>query len=83
MALWAAAVLDRLTGKAVAQDVEKGTAVVLELDIDPVQPDGERLETRVLTPVGGWVQLKEDPQPQVRVAFGFVMWNPASFSPSL
>jgi hypothetical protein len=37
----------------------------------------------VLTPVGGWVQLKEDPQPQVRVAFGFVMWNPASFSPSL
>ena len=28
-------------------------------------------------------QLKEDPQPQVRVALGFEMWKPASFSPSL
>ena len=39
--------------------------------------------SRVLTPVGGGVQLKEDPQPQVRVALGLVMWNPASLSPSL
>jgi hypothetical protein len=28
-------------------------------------------------------QLKEDPHPQVRVAFGFEMWNPASWSPSV
>ena len=28
-------------------------------------------------------QLKEEPQPQVRVAFGFVTWNPAPCSPSL
>ena len=28
-------------------------------------------------------QLKEEPQPQVRVALGFVMWNPAPCSPSL
>ncbi len=28
-------------------------------------------------------QLNDDPQPQVRVAFGFEMWNPASFRPSL
>ena len=28
-------------------------------------------------------QLNELPQPQVWVAFGFVMWNPASCSPSV
>ena len=28
-------------------------------------------------------QLKEEPQPQVRVALGLVMWNPAPCSPSL
>ena len=28
-------------------------------------------------------QLKEEPQPQVRVALGFTMWNPAPCSPSL
>lgn len=28
-------------------------------------------------------QLKDEPHPQVRVAFGFEMWNPASLSPSL
>ena len=31
----------------------------------------------------GGAQLKEEPQPQVRVALGFVMWNPAPCSPSL
>ena len=32
---------------------------------------------------GGLAQLKEDPQPQVRVALGFEMWNPAPCNPSL
>ena len=32
---------------------------------------------------GGLDQLKEDPQPQVREAFGFEMWNPASWRPSV
>jgi hypothetical protein len=32
---------------------------------------------------GGVDQLKEEPQPQVRVALGFTMWNPAPCSPSL
>jgi hypothetical protein len=37
----------------------------------------------MLATVGEGVQLKEDPQPQVRVALGLVMWNPASLRPSL
>jgi hypothetical protein len=32
---------------------------------------------------GAFDQLKEEPQPQVRVALGFTMWNPAPCSPSL
>ena len=35
------------------------------------------------TEPGADCQLKEDPQPHVRVALGFEMWKPASFSPSL
>ena len=31
----------------------------------------------------GGCQLKEDPQPHVRVALGFEMWKPASLRPSL
>jgi len=30
-----------------------------------------------------FAQLKEEPQPQVRVALGFTMWNPAPCNPSL
>ena len=47
----------------------------------PVDGEGDL----VLAPDGarGDCQLKEDPQPQVREAFGFEMWKPASFRPSL
>jgi hypothetical protein len=55
----------------------------VELDVDPVQPDAQCILGQARRALGDLVQLKEDPQPQVRVAFGFVMWNPASFSPSL
>ena len=55
---------------------------------------GSPLRTKATPDVsGGWYsegegpeagdQLKEEPQPQVRVALGFVMLNPAPWSPSL
>jgi hypothetical protein len=52
-----------------AQGVEQGRVVVRRLGGSPVEAERD--------------QLNEEPQPQVRVAFGFVMWNPAPCSPSL
>ena len=50
-----------------------GPAVELEVQTGRHRGAGRR----------GCAQLKEEPQPQVRVAFGFVMWNPASWRPSV
>ena len=60
----------------VAQRVEEGAARG-DVDVDAVEPerDGGRVRGRL-------GQLNELPQPQVCVAFGFVMWNPAPCSPS-
>jgi hypothetical protein len=49
------------------------------MDLDGVSVEGEGDGCRR----GGVAQLNEEPQPQVRVAFGFTMWNPAPCSPSL
>jgi hypothetical protein len=61
-----------------AERVEKGDPVlVVDLDGDPVEKKGNGRSR------GGVAQLKDEPQPQVRVALGFTMWNPAPCSPSL
>ncbi len=74
LALGAAAVLHRAEPEPLAQQVEQGRAVVGRLDVRAV--DAERIG-------GSADQLKEEPQPQVRVALGLVTWKPASWSPSL
>ena len=51
--------------------------IVIDLDGDPIENKGDGCRR------GGFAQLNEEPQPQVRVAFGFTMWNPASCNPSL
>ena len=49
------------------------------------QPDRHRLGSRpsLTELLNALAQLKLEPQPQVRVAFGFVIVNPAWLSPSL
>ena len=82
LALRAAAVLGGPEAEPVAQHLEKRGAVVVHRDDAAV----DREPDLVGAPFGArgfGCQLKEDPQPQVRVAFGFEMWNPASFSPSV
>ena len=81
--LGAAAVLDRDAAEVVAQHVEERAVLVGELDLGSVQAEPEDRGRLGVSPAGGGVQLKEDPQPQVREALGFEMWNPASVSPSL
>lgn len=72
-----------------AKQVEEGAAVVRRLDGTAVDgqvedPGRARAGGSARRPVGcsGGAQLKEEPQPQVRVAFGFETWNPAPCSPS-
>jgi len=60
-----------------AQDVEQGRAIVGDLDVGAVDAEPDQWIS------GSADQLKEEPQPQVREAFGFVTWNPAPCSPSL
>ena len=69
LALRTTAVLGRPAAEMLAQGVEQGRVVVRRLDGSPVEAERD--------------QLNEEPQPQVRVALGFVMWNPAPCSPSL
>ena len=80
LALGAAAVLDRTAPQLLAERVEERGPVHRHQTDDGGRPlrregDGGRR--------GGVAQLKEEPQPQVRVALGFTMWNPAPCSPSL
>ncbi len=66
-----------MEGQALAQYLEEGRAVVGNLDFDAVDAESDQ-----------WIgtsedQLKEEPQPHVREALGFVTWNPAPCRPSL
>ena len=70
LALRAAAVLGRARAEPVAQDLEQRRAVVGDLDRAAVEAERSGQE-------------KLWPQPQVRVAFGFVMANPDWSRPSL
>ncbi len=78
LALGAAPVLDRTAPQLLPERVkERDSLIVINLDRVPVKEKGN-----------GWrrarfSQLNEEPQPQVRVAFGFTIWNPAPCSPSL
>jgi len=65
-------VLYRMQPERFAQDLQQRRSVVRDSDSVAVYDQAEMA-----------TQLKEDPQPQVRVAFGFVTWNPAPCSPSL
>ncbi len=87
LTLRAAAVLDRAAPELLAQRVEERDAVG-DGDLAPVQDEGDQgvgggCCSGDGTPGRAPAQLKEEPQPQVRVALGFVMWNPVSWSPSL
>ena len=75
--LGAAAVLDGATAQLLAERVEERRTVVEDRDLGPVESEGQARRR------GGVAQLKEEPQPHVRVALGFVMWNPESCRPSL
>jgi hypothetical protein len=77
LALGAAAVLQRMEGQVLAQDLEEGGAVVGNLDVGAVDAESDQW---IRTSVD---QLKEEPQPHVREALGFVTWNPAPCRPSL
>jgi len=78
LALGAAAVLDRMARELFTQGVEqRDPQAVVNLDRGSVEDKGNGRRR------GGVAQLKEEPQPQVRVALGFTMWNPAPCSPSL
>ena len=61
----------------VAEHLEQGRAVVGELDVGAVDAEPDQGIS------GSGDQLKEEPQPHVREAFGFVTWNPAPCRPSL
>ena len=74
--------LARAATQAVAQDLEQRGAVVGDLDVDPVDAERER-RRRLGAPVRWSGQLKDEPHPQVRVALGFEMWNPAPCRPSV
>ena len=60
-----------------AEDLEQCRPVVRYLDVGAVDAQSDQ---GIRTSVD---QLKEEPQPQVRLALGFVTWNPAPCSPSL
>jgi hypothetical protein len=61
-----------------AERVEEGYPLIVDdLDGDSVKQESYGRSR------GGLAQLKDEPQPQVRVALGFTMWNPAPCSPSL
>jgi hypothetical protein len=60
----------------IAKYVQKRGAVVEDLDDGAVDV---KLDQWIS---GSANQLKEDPQPQVRDAFGLVTWNPAPCRPS-
>jgi hypothetical protein len=62
-----------------AEHVEESRVVVVvgQLDVGAVDAESDQ---GISASVG---QLKEEPQPQVRVALGLVTWNPAPWSPSL
>lgn len=77
LALRATAVLQRAERQALAQYLKESRAVVDYLDVGAVDSKSDQ---RIRTSAG---QLKEDPQPHVREAFGFVTWNPAPCRPSL
>ncbi len=77
LALGAAAVLQRAQRQVLAQDLEQARPVVGNLDVGAVDAEPDQ---GIRTSVD---QLKEEPQPQVRLALGFVTWNPAPWSPSL
>jgi hypothetical protein len=69
LTLRAAAILRRAHAEAIAQNVEQGSVVSLDLDVAPVEGEAN--------------QLKLWPQPQVREALGLVMAKPDCSSPSL
>ena len=69
LALRAAAVLGRAHTEAIAQNLEQGGVVGLDLDVTPVEGESN--------------QLKLWPQPQVRDALGLVIAKPDCSSPSL
>jgi len=78
LALRTAPVLYRTAVQLLAQRVKKrGSGIAVDGDRNPVERKGDDRSR------GGLAQLKEEPQPQVRVALGFTMWNPAPWSPSL
>ena len=66
--------LRRAQPELAAERVEEGP-LGGELDASPVELDRDGGRLQAPSPSA---QLKEEPQPQVRDAFGFVMWNPAS-----
>ncbi len=76
--LWAAAILGRANTQDITKDVEQRSPVVGHHDGLTVNDERERRPDRR----GELAQLKDDPQPQVRVAFGLEMWNPAPCKPS-
>ena len=65
------------TPQLVAEHVEQRGPVVGHLDVGAVDAEPDQRD-RISED-----QLKEEPQPQVRVALGLVTWNPAPCSPSL
>ena len=74
---WAAAVLCGSHAQSVARTLKQRTAVVGEDDgcsVQYKQDLGQRARAG---------QEKLWPQPQLRLAFGFVMWNPESCRPFL
>jgi hypothetical protein len=99
LALRAATVFGRPDAKAIPEHLQKRGAVVLHHHRTAVYREADLCPDCAGWPdysdcsdCAGWSvplgtlsfrQLKEDPQPQVLVAFGFEMWNPASFNPSV
>ena len=71
LALGRAAVLDRRDPEPLAQDRQERFAVG-DLELDGLAVEGER----------ECGQLNDWPQPQVRSAFGLLMWNPEPWRPS-
>ena len=66
-----AAVLDRRDPEPLAQDRQERFAVG-DVELDGLAVEGERESG----------QLNDWPQPQVRSAFGLLMWNPEPWRPS-
>ena len=93
LALWAAAVEDRLDAEAVAQHAEQGVSVVGNFDGAAVDSELECVAGLCRSPgrfrLGQFwtgfrvAQLNELPQPQVRCAFGLSIAKPDPIKPSV